>query len=77
MGSVKFKHGDLVILQMNFDMTDGYRVGNSIGMVIEPRGNRSYNAVSIFGNNEIWYFKDEEMDLLEPALTINQQQAKV
>ena len=74
MGSIKFKYGDLVLID------SGKYLGNSrgIGYVIDPKsGPRSYNGVVLFDSDETWWFKDDEMDLLEPALTANEERAKV
>jgi hypothetical protein len=73
VGSVKFKHGDLILVDSNIHHADC-----NIGYIIDPKNKgRTYNGVMLFGSDEIWWFRDEEMDILEPALTANEEQAKV
>jgi hypothetical protein len=74
VGSVKFNYGDIIILQTHY--TKSVYKG-SIGFIIAPKNDSKYSVVKIFGNDDNWYIKDDEMDLLQPALTANQQQAKV
>ena len=70
MGSVKFKYGDLILVDSNL-----CRANCNIGYIIDP--SQTYNGVILFGSDQIWWFRDSEMDLLEPALTANEERAKV
>lgn len=66
MDSVRFNYGDLVILETNM-----HHAPCSIGYIINPRQDgRLYHGVILFGSDEIWWFKDDEMSMFNPALTI-------
>ena len=70
MGAVKFNYADLVILKISYSKSNNNSVPRgSIGIVVDPKGDRSYNIVKVFGSDDNWYLKDDEIDLLEPALT--------
>jgi len=72
VGAVKFNYGDLVTIQINYSKsnTNSVRIG-SIGIIIEPakEHTRGSNVVKVFGSDDEWYLRNNEMDLLEPALT--------
>lgn len=70
MGSIKFNYADLVILKISYSKSNNNSVPRgSIGIIVDPKGDRSYNIVKVFGSDDNWYLKDDEIDLLEPALT--------
>lgn len=70
MGAVKFNYGDLVILKISYSKSNNNSVRRgSIGIIVEPKGDRSYNIVKVFGSDDNWYLKDDEIDLLEHSLT--------
>ena len=78
MGSIKFNYGDLVILKISYSKFNNNSVRRgSIGIIVDPKGDRSYNIVKVFGSDDNWYLKDDEMDLIEPTLTANEERAKV
>lgn len=69
MGAVKFNHGDLVTIQINYFKTDtnAVRTG-SIGIIIQPaKDSRGSNTVQVFGSDDNWYFRNNEIDLLQRA----------
>lgn len=69
MGAVKFNHGDLVTIQINYFKTDtnAVRIG-SIGIIKEPaKDSRGSNTVQVFGSDDNWYLRNDEMDLLQRA----------
>jgi len=70
VGAVKFNYGDLVILKISYSKSNNNSVRRgSIGIIVEPKGDRSYNIVKVFGSDDNWYLKDDEIDLLEHSLT--------
>ena len=70
MGAVKFNYGDLVTIQVNYSKsnTNFVRQG-SIGIIIEPTKDyaRGSNVVKVFGSDDEWYLRNNEMDLLHRA----------
>ena len=69
MGALKFNHGDLVTIQINYSKsnTNFVRQG-SIGIIREPaKDSRSSNIVEVFGSDDKWYLRNNEMDLLQHA----------
>ena len=69
MGALKFNHGDLVTIQINYSKsnTNFVRQG-SIGIIREPaKDSRSSNIVEVFGSDDKWYLRNNEMDLLHRA----------
>lgn len=70
MGAVKFNYGDLVTIQINHykSNTNSVRIG-SIGIIIEPTKDyaRGCNVVKVFGSDDNWYLRNNEMDLLHRA----------
>ena len=73
MGSVKFKHGDIVLVDSSL-----HNSTCSIGIVVEVRNSKNlYSGVQFFNSNHAWWFRDDEMELISSSLTANEQQAKV
>ena len=69
MGALKFNHGDLVTIQINYFKTDtnAVRTG-SIGIIREPaKDSFGSNLVEVFGSDDNWYLRNNEMDLLHRA----------
>lgn len=69
MGALKFNHGDLVTIQINYSKsnTNFVRQG-SIGIIKVPaKDSRDCNIVEVFGSNDNWYLRNNEMDLLHRA----------
>lgn len=69
MGALKFNHGDLVTIQINYSKsnTNFVRQG-SIGIIREPaKDSRACNVVKVFGSDDEWYLRNNEMDLLHRA----------
>lgn len=65
MDSIRFNYGDLVLVD------SGIHDSNcNIGYIINPiSGSRTYHGVILFGSDEIWWIKDTEMSIFNPALT--------
>ena len=69
MGALKFNHGDLVTIQINYSKsnTNFVRQG-SIGIIREPaKDSFGSNLVEVFGSDDNWYLRNNEMDLLQRA----------
>jgi len=73
VGSVKFKHGDIVLVDSSL-----HNSTCSIGIVVEVRNSKNlYSGVQFFNSNHAWWFKDDEMELISSSLTVNEERAKV
>ena len=73
MGSVKFKHGDIVLVDSSL-----HNSTCSIGIVVEVRNSKNlYSGVQFFNSNHAWWFRDDEMELISSSLTANEERAKV
>ena len=69
MGAVKFNHGDLVTIQIHYSKSNtNFVLQGSIGIIREPaKDSRSSNIVEVFGSDDKWYLRNNEMDLLHRA----------
>jgi len=70
VGAVKFNYGDLVIIQINYSKSNtNFVQRGSIGIIIEPTKDyaRGSNVVKVFGSDDNWYLRNNEMDLLHRA----------
>ena len=70
MGALKFNHGDLVTIQINYSKSNtSFVYQGSIGIIKEPAkdNSRGFNIVEVFGSDDNWYLRNNEMDLLQRA----------
>jgi len=73
MDSVKFNHGDIVLVDSSL-----HNFTCSIGIVVEVRNSKNlYSGVQFFNANHAWWFRDDEMKLISSSLTANEERAKV
>lgn len=73
MGSVKFNYGDIVLVNSSMHSSTC-----SVGIIVDVRSSKNlYSGVQFFNSNHVWWFTDNEIELISSSLTVDQQQAKV
>jgi hypothetical protein len=73
VGSVKFNHGDIVLVDSSMHSSTC-----SVGIVVDVRSSKNlYSGVQFFNSNHVWWFTDNEIELISSSLTANEERANV